>query len=271
MRYLIDNDLHIHSMLSICSGEPEQNARNILKYAKKYNIKTICLTDHYWDERVPLNTAVNWWYEKQNHGYISQSLPLPEDDSVNFLFGCEADMDSDNRIGVSPSRYDDFDFIIVSTTHFHHMTGPKWENPTPTELATHWVERFEAVLNSELPFGKVGIAHLTCELITKTSEEYFEVLSSLSDEKLNELFKKASKKGLGIELNFGSKLFEYNSEELEKVMRIYKIAKSQGCKFYLGSDAHHPKDFDGVIKRFEKIIDILELTEDDKFILHKGE
>jgi len=270
MRYVIDNDLHIHSQLSICSDDPEQTGENILKYAKKNNLKTICLTDHYWDQNVPLNTAVNWWYEKQNHEHISRALPLPQDDEVSFLFGCEADMDSDERIGVSNSRYDDFGFIIVSTTHFHHMTGPKWEDRSPEELAKRWIERFEAVMNSDLPFGKVGIAHLTCDLIAKTKEDYLKVLDLLPEEKLNELFSRAAAIGLGIELNIGQDVFDYEKQEIETVMRMYHIAKQNGCKFYFGSDAHIPMEFEGAIERFNKIIDILNLTEDDKFIIKQG-
>ena len=51
----------------------------------------------------------------------------------------------------------------------------------------------------------------------------------------------------------------------EIVCRPYKIAKAQGCKFYMGSDAHHPGDLNDALERFERMIDMLELTEEDKF------
>ena len=116
MRFTYDHDLHIHSRISPCGGDPAQTPERILHYAVDNGLKTICITDHYWDELVPCNTAVNWWYEKQNHAHISTYLPLPKSENVQFLFGCEADMDSDNVIGISKSRYSEFDFIIVSTT-----------------------------------------------------------------------------------------------------------------------------------------------------------
>jgi hypothetical protein len=34
MRYKIDHDFHIHSGLSSCSSDENQNAERILKYAK---------------------------------------------------------------------------------------------------------------------------------------------------------------------------------------------------------------------------------------------
>ena len=33
MRYIIDNDMHIHSNVSICSTDPEQTPDSILKHA----------------------------------------------------------------------------------------------------------------------------------------------------------------------------------------------------------------------------------------------
>ena len=84
---------------------------------------------------------------------------------------------------------------------------------------------------------------------------------------LERLFSKAAKLGCGIELN----LFDINFAEIDEdalsVLRIYKIAKKCGCKFYFGSDAHNPCDFDHAKVFFERAIDLLELTEDDKFRL----
>ena len=88
MRYKIDHDYHIHTRLSLCSEDDGQTPAAILELAKRRNLKKICLTDHFWDETVPCNTMVNWWYEQQNYPHIAQSLPLPTDPAVEFLFGC---------------------------------------------------------------------------------------------------------------------------------------------------------------------------------------
>ena len=266
MRYTIDHDFHIHSFLSICSDDEGQVPSAILENAIERNLKIICITDHYWDERVPCNTAVNWWYEKQNHAHISTYLPLPKLENVQFLFGCEADMDSDNVIGLSKSRYNEFDFIIVSTTHFHHMAGPQWTSLSNKDVANRWVERFDAVLNAELPFGKVGIAHLACSLINlKSHEDYLENLNLIPQKELERLFTEAAKKGLGIELNFGDMSFK--DDEKDTILRIFKTAKNCGCKFYLGSDAHSRADMEIVFPVFERAIDLLGLKECDKFII----
>ena len=123
----------------------------------------------------------------------------------------------------------------------------------------------DAVLEMDLPFRKVGLAHLTCALIAPTREEYKEVLRLIPHEEMKRLFEKAAKLGVGIELNSYDMNFE--PEEADIILRPYRIAKECGCKFYLGSDAHHPDGLDGAKAIFERTVDLLELTEDDKFVI----
>ena len=56
-------------------------------------------------------------------------------------------------------------------------------------------------------------------------------------------------------------------EEKDALLRPFFIAKECGCKFYLGSDAHHPDGLDGAKAIFERAVDLLELTEEDKFVI----
>lgn len=265
MRYQIDNDLHVHTHLSVCSQDEGQTPAAILQHEKARGIKRICIADHYWDAAVPCDTKVNWWYEKQNYDHIAQSLPLPQDPEVEYLFGCEGDVDSRNRVGVPPQRFADFDFIVISTTHFHHMTGPAWENRTPQSDAAQWVQRLEAVLNADLPFPKVGIAHLACTLMSGgTRADYLATLDAIPTAEMERLFTKAAQLGVGIEINAGDFLF--SEEEADCVLRMFRIAKACGCKFYLGSDAHERQSFPVVNGLFERAIDLLDLQESDKFI-----
>ena len=64
MRYIVDNDLHIHSEISLCSRDPEQSNERILKYAIDNGLKTVCVTDHFWDEKV---VGASEWYSKQGY------------------------------------------------------------------------------------------------------------------------------------------------------------------------------------------------------------
>lgn len=260
MRYCFDNDLHIHSQLSRCSKDPEQTPEAILQYAIDNGLKTICLTDHYWDENVP---GPSDWYGKQDYTHIAKALPLPQAEGVRFLFGCETELREDLTLGVSPKVYDRFDFIVIPTTHLHMGGFTCRGDEDAEERAKLWVSRFDAVLNMELPFYKVGIAHLTCHLLYP--EHSREVLSLLTEDDYAPLFRKASKLGVGIELNLGTS--ELEEENIELSLLPYRIAKAEGCKFYFGSDAHHPDKFAIEKQNAEMIIDRLGLEESDKFIL----
>ena len=82
MRYVFDNDYHIHSQLSSCSRDPEQTTERILQYAKDNKLGSIVLADHYWDDAVP---GASGWYQKQNTPHITQSRPLPQADGIRLV------------------------------------------------------------------------------------------------------------------------------------------------------------------------------------------
>ncbi len=264
MTYKIDHDYHIHSKLSLCSNDDEQTAENLLKYAEKNHLTEICVTDHFWDENVPAVCRCGF-YVAQNFEHISQILPLPKSDTVKFFFGCEVEMDKALNIGISKALFDTFDFIIVPTNHMHFkgFTVDKSEGSLE-RLAYHYIERVHALMDADLPFEKIGFAHATGHLLAPDNpNDHLKVLDMISDEDFRAAFKKIAEKGAGFELNFDPR--KYNPEELSSVLRPYKIAKEVGCKFYLGSDAHHPSDFEDAIPRAEMIIELLQLEESDKF------
>lgn len=264
MKYVIDHDYHIHSQLSLCSNHPLQTTTNILNYAEQNGYRDICLTDHFWDETIP--GAENFgFYREQHVEHLMQALPLPESQSVRFYFGCETEIDKHMQLGISKERFDQFDFVIIPTTHLHMPSFTMDEADDSLERrAFLYVERLHKVLDMDLPFEKIGIAHLTCSLIAnKNPTDHIQVLESISDATFKELFEKLAERKAGFELNVP--IFHYEGEELEKILRPYRIAKQCGCKFYLGSDAHRPNDFDTAFARFEAIVDALDLMESDKF------
>ena len=93
---------------------------------------------------------------------------------------------------------------------------------------------------------------------------YLDVLKYISDEEYIRLFRKAADRGVGIELNF--RWTRITDEETAIHLRPYRIAKEEGCKFYLGSDAHALRAFEGMKENFQKITDLLELDDRHKFV-----
>ena len=269
MKYIVDHDLHIHSNLSFCSGDPEQTKENILKYAEKRGLKHICITDHFWDsELIPLWNGETW-YGDQNYSYISSILPLPKSENVKFHFGCETEMDKYLTLGIHPTHFYNFDFIFIPTTHLHSPLAMDKEFFNDNKRkSVFYIERLDKILDSNLPFHKIGIAHLTDHLMGGTGKDnwdnHFAILDGIPDNEFIKVFDKIKLKGCGVELNIA--FYKYKTQyEKDAMLRPYKIAKQRGCKFYFGSDSHYPSDFEGLTEMHEEIVDCLNLEESDKF------
>lgn len=261
MRFTVDHDFHIHSTVSPCCHDEKQTPQAILEYGMKNGFKKICLTNHLWDESVE---SVAEWHEAQRFSSLCSVLPLPQAEDIEFLFGAEADMDYNFTLGISPSTLEKLDFVAVPTTHMH-LAGytVKEKIQTPEEAAELWFDRLFALLKKDLPWQKIGVAHLTCGHIFKNRTE--EVIRLLPEEKLYEAFSLCSQKGVGIELNM--KTLAMTEEEKSILLRPYYIAKDCGCKFYLGSDAHKREALESAKENFENIVTLLGLEEKDKFII----
>ena len=254
--------MHIHSFLSLCAKHPEQTAERILRYAKENNLKTVCVTDHCWDGDLPAPKEAPW-YGVQNLAYVSSIKPLPKDDEVKFLFGIETEIDKYMNLGLSREKFEQLDFVIIPTTHLHEKATIKEEDKTTAGRLKCWIERFDFILNRDLPFNKVGLAHPTCSLLASSREELLEIVSSIPEDTLKSLFYRAARVGMGIEINKSDMTF--SDSEADILLRPYIIAKQEGCKFYMGSDAHTPDDFSQCEYYFNRAIDYLSLIEDDKF------
>jgi sugar phosphate isomerase/epimerase len=193
MRFIVDHDLHIHSNLSTCSRCPEQTPERIAQYAVEEGLKTICLTNHFWDETIP---GASNWYMPQDYPHIASAKPLPQPEGIRFLFGCETELDQNLTLGISRERMALMDFIIIPTTHFH-MNFALTEAQRQDRVGA-WLCRLGAVLDMDLPFHKVGLAHLTCTLINRDREEYLKILAALPEKEMTALFQKAAKLGVGL-------------------------------------------------------------------------
>lgn len=263
MAFVYDHDLHIHSRLSPCSGDQNQTCGRILEYALQNGLKTVAVTDHFWDSAVP---GASDWYKPLNYDCLSKSLPLPQNDSVRFLFGCETDMDMAGNIGLKKENFGLFDFVIISTTHFHMKGFTVPGVMTETERKERYVRRFHQLLSADIPFHKVGLAHLTCNLIDHSdSGAHIRIVDMVSDNEFYEVFKGVAEKGLGVELNIYVNW--YNDDQLKRILRPYHIAKECGCKFYLGSDSHHNTDIMRAPNKLQSTLDVFPLEETDKFIV----
>jgi len=102
-------------------------------------------------------------------------------------------------------------------------------------------------------------------LDNRSREDYLTTLSLIGDDDMERLFAKVALLGCGIELNQSD--MSFSDAEADTVLRPYRIAKGCGCKFFLGSDSHRSKTLQTAKAVFERAIDLLALTESDKFYI----
>lgn len=259
MKYVFDHDYHIHTQLSDCSSDPEQTSERILAYAKQNGLTALCQTDHFWDDRV---AGASGWYAPQNFAHVCKALPLPQAAGVRFYFGCETEMREDFVVGVSEERLEAFDFVIIPTTHLHMGGFTIRKEATDLERAEAYVKRWDALLEMKLPFEKIGLAHPLCGLINARGD-WMKTMNAVDEKEFGRLLTLSAKTGMGIEINRSD--VSAQGERFAFAVRFYGLARECGCKFYLGSDAHHPKDLDNAPAIFERAICAIGLTEDDKY------
>lgn len=262
MDFPVDHDLHTHTLLSACSADPEQTVQALLDNAKAHGYRRQAVTDHLWDNLVPDPSP---WYAPQDVEHVMKNLPLPQDDQVEMIFGCETEYCGKKKLGLHPSHFDRFGMIVIPVNHFHMIDFVRPARYDSEEkIADLMAERLEELLLLDLPWKKVGIAHPVSGLVfTQGSQE--RVYELIDEKRLRSCMRSFAQKGAGIEINvssFGPAWREHRDARL----RIFRIAKEEGCRFYLGSDAHHPNDLSNVTRRAPEVIRALGLTRNDLFI-----
>ena len=124
-------------------------------------------------------------------------------------------------------------------------------------VADFMVESFRSLMNNEMlksysdlipvsvahPFQPVGSAPL-----------HGDMLKRIADNTFGELFERAAKRGIGLEIN--------NRARNPEVVRWIGLAKECGCKFTFGSDAHG-KDEMKLVFDVASCFDAARLTDDD--------
>ena len=261
MAFTIDHDLHCHSFLSSCSSDPEQTPRAILDHAIACGYTVQCVTDHLWDNLVPDPSG---WYAPQDVEHVSKNLPLPQDDRVKMVFGCETEYCGGKKLGLDPRHYDTFDFIVIPPNHFHMKGFVRPERvDTEQKAADLLVERLEELTLIDLPWHKVGIAHMVCGLIFSEGDERL-VYELVDEARFRAVMRKLAALGAGIEINLAS-FHDGWTADADKYLRLYRFAKEEGCKFYLASDAHHIRELDLVPRRAPEVISRLGLDETHQF------
>ena len=233
----ITADYHVHTGLSVCAPNSTTIA-SYLPVIKEQGLTKIGISDHLWDDKIP---GASKFYLPQfpAHSALIKEQGVPGViDGIQFLFGCEVDMNKDDVLGLTTESAAMFDYILVPVAHFH-MKGFTIEADTPVEVARKRIlERIYKVI--EVPFVS-GIAHPFLPMGYVEVKQ--ELLGGLTDNELIDCFKAVADAKKSVEINFG--YFDEKYAVPEEYERIYTLAREQGCSFHLGSDCHKPEKMRG--------------------------
>lgn len=270
MRFIADHDLHIHTHLSACSNDPAQNPAYILRYGQENGLRDICITDHLWDSAVPggtfYSTEAPTTFRWGDLNAIQADGPLPQSAGTKLHFGAEVDMDGNHTIGISRAGAEELEFMVVATTHLHILRLPQIGELEDLQMRRElFLHRWQVLLESGLPAGKVGLPHITCNLIADSREQSLRLLDSIPDAVFLDYFAQTERRGIGVELNQWELPELFPAEDHARLLRVYRLAVESGCHFYLASDAHHPASNENSLRDFNRWIDLLHLEEDQKF------
>lgn len=238
----IDHDLHCHTHLSLCSGDPAQSVAAILAHARANGYSAQCVTDHFWDH--PAVPGASDWYARQDFAHVCSDLPLPDGGGVRLAFGCETEFVGGDGLGIAPERFDAFQFIVVPPNHFHMKGFVRPETAdTPLRIAELLVSRLEQLLLHPLPWRKVGIAHLNCGLMFHDGD-LGAAIRAVPEDRFRAAMRRFADLGAGIELNMSCFASNRKRPDVsdDDSLRLFRMAKEENCRFYLASDAHHPDE-----------------------------
>ena len=245
------HDLHLHTGLSLCSGDPTATPELYVPLAKAQGVEMIGIADHLWDARVPVPNGVGG---KFGPGYLEvwniltferQLAHMAEcerlQDGVRILYGVEAEFFS-GVLGLHESSIAMLDFVNCAHNHFHQGPPALPEGYKSMEgMAYYMMKSFDDMLDEP---GVDLAAHPLTPSIMK-GDDVVKLYEMIGQDRFAQSLTKAKEKGVSIEINLSEAIaFEKNPEVFQKtVLWMYRLAKEIGCFFHFGSDAHTLKAF----------------------------
>jgi len=232
----------------------------IATFAASYGYRELCFTDHLWSALVK---GASDWYRPQDIAHVLQSKPLPVIPGLSSFLGCEAEYLGGDKLSLTRAEFDLFDFVTIPVNHMHMRAFVRPEGVFDTrDMAVLVLSRLRSLLRLDLPWGKIGIAHLSCPT-TFDEGSTADVLAAMDRSALTDVFQALAQKGAGIELNARA-FVEWNNRK-DAYLAFYAAAAEAGCRFYTASDAHDVDSLCGVQAVLPEVIEALGLAEFQKY------
>lgn len=236
---MVKHDIHIHTHLSDCADR-EAFMADYIAEARALGLETIGFSDHAWDKNVP---GASGWYAPQDYKRLAvryEELKAIDTQGVEVLLGAEGEY-AQELLGVTEEAAEFTDYILIPHSHTH-MRGfvlPEDSVGNPEKHANYLVRSFISLCGHEKRNLFFGIVHPMYPIGEKY-EYVKEVYSHISDEMLKECALAAKEAGVAVEANITViKSIPQDALDNENCYkRFFDACKAEGCKFFLGSDAH---------------------------------
>ena len=260
------HDMHIHTFWS-GDASKKGTVENYVAAGKERGLKKMGFAEHFWDDRVE---GAFPFYVPQTFAKVSQTredIEAMGDCGVELCFGCEVEYDPTHKApALTAEVAEQFDFVIVPNSHSHE-TMPKEYYADKAKHKDFILEAFNNIINCDVSRYVCGIAHpfslVRCEYPCD------DLIELISDDEFKDLFARTAEKGIALEFNIGSFMGGLHRLGLEidragdcQLMRMFRIAKAEGCKFFFGTDAHGVGHLEG-LDCMDPLADCLGLTDDD--------
>lgn len=231
----ITHDLHVHTYLSACCPDKDRHRpAAILAEAWRLGRNRIGFSDHLW---VNPRLEPSEWYRPQDERQIARlraDLAAVES-PVRVLIGGEAETVAPGCFSLTPEFAESLDYVNLACSHFHmkdFVAQPRVE--TARGLGLHALEFFRSAAGS-------GLADVIVHpfLLMGHFERYDQAIAALTDAELTDAFRLAAENGVALEITPGFLPSAKGGQwSLETPLRILSLARSAGCCFTFGSDAH---------------------------------
>lgn len=251
---MVKSDFHMHSYHS---GDSKSPTEEMIKQSIAKGLTDICFTEH--QDMDFIYTDQDWpgKFEVKTEEYLNEVIPLSVkyQNQINVGHGVELGLQPHlaDRLHEYVQKYD-FDFVIGSS-HLCHRKDPYYsvffEGRTEKEAFGEYFESILENINLINDFDVYGhldyVARYAPDSFIYNPAEYFDIFE--------EIFKKLSYAGKGIELNTGgffSKLG--NTNPCGEIVKFYR--ECGGEIITVGADAHVPERIAyGFDKAYEMLIE----------------
>lgn len=256
----IKHDFHLHTNLSVCARR-EVTAADYVANAKRLGLKKLGFSDHFWDAAIE---GANDFYAPQDYEHVARLRPELEKlacEDIQLFFGCEAEYDPVHHgVAITEETAEKFDHILVPNSHTHMMMPKDCYQPYQKH-ADFMMRALWEILESPVSRYITAIAH-PFEAVACPYDNSI-LIDLIPDDEYRRVFGRMAEKQIAFEINVSS-MQKKTPEELARMsqIRIFRLAKEQGCQFLFGSDSHaaFSHDFYG---NADLVAGLLELTESD--------